>query len=190
MATGPATLPPAPTASACSSLAWCRSTRARASTASPIAVSCTPRARRRTASCVWRDFSRSVSAADSADCDRCSRSAAPLIVPVSATATNAASWRMVKVGTASGRVMQATVSSGSFSSPAGGCRRCHSTDGTAKARWSRQPPARARRGAQVGAQQRHVPPGIDRARWGRAPVRCPAPPVTRIRRSGRRPCSP
>jgi hypothetical protein len=39
-----------------------------------------------------------VTAADRADGDTCSRSAAALIVPASATATKAASWFSVKAG--------------------------------------------------------------------------------------------
>jgi hypothetical protein len=53
---------------------------------------------RRRSSWVCSARSRSVIAADSADGETCSLSEAPLIVPASATAMNAASWFIVNVG--------------------------------------------------------------------------------------------
>jgi hypothetical protein len=50
-----------------------------------------------------------VTAADSADGETCSRSAAPLMVPASATATNAASWFIVNAGTPSALATQVTL---------------------------------------------------------------------------------
>lgn len=71
---------------------------ARSRTASPVGVRLTPLALRRMSSWLWSARSSSVTEADSADGEMCRRSAAPLMVPASATATNAASWFIVNAG--------------------------------------------------------------------------------------------